>query len=387
MESTPSPQRIPDESAPSPLADQARERIWFAKRLAATYWQILRHPLSFLDIRDQAPSRYVKATELASSSLAIAFVLNYVAEWLANDPLIPYGSSSTISVATLIVGVCIFAGIWLLFAVFVPRVIRRFRRKKIPLERVPFLRLVNDLIYIFMGPIFVFGSLLLAIPIATFTRAPELADSPRLALVFLLLGSLSYFALVFLSALFLTKAVRNTYTVGFVRGVILPTLLMIGMIGANNYFFGTIRLSGMTPEEREAVSRLYVISDLESIYSIENGRWTDDLNDLIHVNATLGDSPWVNMTLPILKGKASDYRRSMAHYRYQILIYDRGVKCLVMAKPLDYRGATKRSFGTVCGGVPGVQLPARAKDTRGGDVVLGGSKIVLAAPRWYLDME
>src|SRR5580765_4964151 len=100
---------------------------------------------------DDERSKYVKPRQLASASVAIALCLNYVVEWLAKDPLIPYGSIGTISVVKLVVAVVIFAGTWLLLAVSAPRLIARLRKKHLP-QTAPFLRLVDDLIYVLMGP-------------------------------------------------------------------------------------------------------------------------------------------------------------------------------------------------------------------------------------------
>ena len=362
------------------LQGLAGERARLLGRYFRTWWQLTRHPLRFLRMADDERSKYVTPKELASASIAIAFCVNYAVEWLAKDPLMPYGSIGTISVFKLVVAVVIFAGTWLLFAVTVPRLIARFRKRHV-LESAPFLRLVHDLIYVLMGPVFIFGALLFATSFLIFERVPALAKNrPVLFIVLAWMGAIAALGLPVLIYFFITNAVRSFYKTGIFAGIVLPSILVIIMAVAVNYYTGITRLSDLSVEERSALQRLCILSDLESTYWIENHSWTDDLERLKQVNTTLDDPYDVKLNTLLLKEQAKDYKKSMAGYRYRVLMYRDDTDCWIMAKPLDYSDKTALSFATHCMQWPGIPMPV-VKDVRGGDAVSAGSRQVLAAPR------
>jgi hypothetical protein len=122
------------------------------------------------------------------------------------------------------------------------------------------------------------------------------------------------------------------------------------------------------------------LSDLESVYWNENGRWTEELEQLKQVDTKLDDSYDFKVITPILRIQAEDYKKSMVKYRYRVLTYRDGNKCSITAKPLDYGGKTRLSFAISCTQSPGKPTPF-AKDTNGGDIVSPGSHSVIATPQ------
>jgi hypothetical protein len=182
-------------------------------------------------------SKYVKPTELAGASVIIVFCLNYVTEWLTKDPLVPYGSMGTISVFNSITAAVVFAGTWLLFALGIPRLIALIRKKMLP--ELPFFRLRDVLIYILMGPIYIFGALLFSISLVTLESWTTLRDRLLLSIVLLFAWAVMIFWLYFV----ITKVVRNAYKTGHFSGVILPSLLILIMTVAINYYTTVTRLT------------------------------------------------------------------------------------------------------------------------------------------------
>ncbi len=351
----------------------------------STWRELLLRPFAFIALTEEGRLRYTKIPEFVTWTFLLGAALTYVGLWVIADPLAPPRVISVGSTTMMYVSLGVFLGLWLLFGVFV---VRLFRRETQPL---PLKRIFTALVYLLVGTsaavqvligliAWVFVRIFLSSAVLAFTQ-----EHSSFLIACLIL--LSVFALTpaFFTAWLLTKALRHFYPVGKWRGIVIPATCWLLILGSVFYLQKYTTPEHFSTKEQEALRRLYVLSDLESVSMCRDGTWEDDFNKLKSIMPGYHECGEWN---PFLIGEATiakSYTQEMEGYRFTIQLHHGGDGCILWALPMDYQQeGTKLSFGKRCALNVNVETETIAEDVFGGrpNVLFGRS--VSVQPGWKM---
>lgn len=365
------------------LKSGTRKALDWSRKYLRTWQQLIVQPFSFVGLSDKTRREYVGPWGFATATFLIGGAASYLIATIADDPLFPPGIISFSPPLLLYVQLVLFVVAWMLLAVVIRKALLRIATP------VPFRRLLEALVYLLVGTVsfyglFWFGLLWLGVSrlksasVGQYLLEHQDLLAGGLIALFILLVAPS-----FVVAWFVSKTVRQFYRVGALLGVFFPACAWLLLQGLVYFVFLCTTLDRLTPSEREALRRVHIIADVEAMHRVQEGAWQADLQALTEFQLTdheLSQIPFLVSEV----AKSRSYTEAMEGYRFSILVYNDGRDCLVRAVPVEYGRATKLSFAVLCPHHPVIGgLPPLAEDARGGQATFAGRKII-AYPGWYL---
>jgi hypothetical protein len=343
-----------------------------------TWRELLLRPFAFTALSEEERRKYTNVKDFVAWTFIVAAALTYVGARILDDPLAPPGTTTVESPLFLYLNLAIFLALWWFFGVLTVRIFRRNT------PSVPMKRIFNALVYLLVGPaaavqIPIFLAALLLLPIFFWALAQgNFSLGLIVGLGFLAVGLTPFF----FTAWLITRAVRQFCRVGTWRGIIIPAVCWVLALCAVFYLHRSTTAEHFSTNERDALRRLYILSDLESVSTCRDGRWEADFEKLKSLQPGGHECGVWNPILSAEGLAALSYTPEMVGYRFTIQIHNAGKGCIIWALPLNWAEGTRQSFATRCTLTAGIETQTFAQNALGGrpNALLG--RTVIAGPEW-----
>jgi len=378
---------------------KSRSLRWLGRYLR-TWSELIAHPFTFIRQINDANPLVLSSLKFAGSNLAVFGVLVYCVLWVFDYPLYPPSTTAFASDKTLFVWTAVYLVIWIFTAVLVRKWLRslnnQLRRKMLrkrlradETPRIQWTHLYRSLIYMVSGPISLYALLAYSFVIITGTYISgsaffdDLSDSNfvLLSAIVLSLGLLAI-APFFIGSWMVARALRSFYTSGFVLGVFAPTLLFLLVFGTYRYVFTTTDPNKMSTTEREALRRLIVLGDAQTLTWLKNSAWANDLQTLTKEHYLHALQPPDEVLVAAWLGEEiTQYQNEMNGYRFHFRFYRARKECVLFAEPLDYGPKSRLSFGISCDRAFLPRSPV-AEDAKGDHATWANGFLVRLPAQW-----